>query len=188
MERVAAFIAAPLENARLRESDVRRAAAFRAISVLGEAVASDAHAMHVTELATELARDISLADIAITFVTDQEAADRVVVKFAPTQARHPPTGVVGEPRRVILEAEQAVRHGRMSWRQASDAITLSLHAAGWAILAMPLRVGVQDLGILALYQSARTRFSAAETAGVAAIANQVAVATRLSIVREEKTA
>jgi GAF domain-containing protein len=188
VEQVAAFVAAPLENARLREIEARHSAVQRALTVLGGAQTSSPPSMRTVELATELARDVTRADIAITFVTDQAASDRVFVRFAPTPVAPAANPVPPEVRGVIMDAELAVRHGRISWRQAADRIDVALPRAEWTVVSSPLRVGSDELGLLVCYRSQPARFAPEDATTTTAFANQAALSTHLAIVTEEHAA
>ena len=184
VERVAALIVGTFETARLLDSDRHYQQVSDGLAELASMVASDTSTAPTLDYATELARVAVGADIAIMLVTDPSGADRMYIKVAPTTDEHLRT-TVDTARQDVLGVEQEIRNGRTSWHAASGKITQALERLTAAVSTAPIRVGSYELGIMACYRIESARFSNQEDATVATIANQAAVALKMTLLSDE---
>ena len=185
VERVAALVAGTFETARLLETTRHLSRITDGTAELASMVASDAPIARTLEFATELARSSTQSDIAITLVTDPSGADRMHIKAVASPGDPAWRLRIDEVRQDLLTIDQDIRHGRTNWRDAGEQVTHALNGVAQAVTSAAVRVGSDELGVLACYRLKRTRFTTDDVATVAAIANHAAAALKLAVLSEE---
>lgn len=185
VERVAALVAGTFETARLLQTTRHLARLTDGTAELASMVASGAPIARTLEFATELARDTTHSDVAITLVTDPSGADRMHIKAVASPDDHTWRPLVEAVRHELLTIDQAIRHGRMNWRAASEQVTHAFNGTAQAVTTAAVRVGSDELGMLACYRLKPARFTTDDAATVAAIANHAAAALKLAVLAEE---
>ncbi len=184
VERVSALVAGTFETARLLETNRHQTQVADGLAELASMVASGTPAAPTLEFATELARVAARADIAISLVTDPSGADRMYLAV-PSPTEPHPRALAQTARTGLLDIEQEIRNGRLSWHAASEKVSRALDRIAGAVATAPVRVGSDDLGIVACYRIEASRFSTQETTTVATIANHAAMALKLALLSDE---
>lgn len=184
VERIAALVACTFETARLVEANRHQARVCDGFAELASMVASGTPTTPTLEFATELLRIAMRADIAVSLVTDPSGADRMYLKVVPStepQSR----ALVQRARGELLDIEQEIRNGRMSWHAASEKVSHALDRIAGAVSTAPVRVASDELGIMACYRIEAARFTTQDNALAATIANHVALALKLALLSDE---
>ncbi len=184
VERVSAIVAGTFETARLLETNRHHTQVSDGVAELSSMVASGAPTAPTLEFATELARVAVRADIAISLVTDPSGADRMYLAV-PSPTEPHPRALAQVARKGLLDIEQEIRNGRLSWHAASEKVSRALDRLVGAVVTAPVRVGSDDLGMVACYRFETSRFTNQETATVTTVANHAATALKLALLSDE---
>jgi GAF domain-containing protein len=188
VERVAALVARAFEAARQRESNLHHTMVADGLTELASMVASRTPTSPTLEYAVEFLADAVCADIVVALVTDPSGADRMHMKVLTGTDRAQVRPVVDAARQELLIIEKSVRNGITDWRACSQLVNRALDGAAGAVTTAPLRTGSDELGVMACYRVDPARFTTQESAVVAAVANQSAVAITLAMLTDELTA
>ncbi|MGB3484640.1 MAG: GAF domain-containing protein [Mycobacterium sp.] len=187
VERVASLVAGTFETARLVEATRRLTLVADGVAELAATVASGAPIARALDCATELARDTTHSDFAVCVVTDPSGADRMHIKAVAPSADRTSREVFESVRHNLLNIDQDIRHGRLSWRAAGEQVGQVLTGISHSVTVAAIRVGADELGILGCYRLRNAPFASGDVATVATIANHAAVALKLAVVSEELT-
>ncbi|CAN5126764.1 hypothetical protein BH11ACT7_BH11ACT7_29980 [soil metagenome] len=186
VERMAALVAGTFETARLVETNRSLTCLTGGTAELASMIASGTPIAQTLDFATELSRGSTQSDVAVALVTDPSGADRMHIKAAtpgdPVLRRR-----IDGVRHELLAIDQDIRHGRINWRAAGEQVTHALSGVAQAVTSAAVRVGSDELGMLACYRLKRSRFTTDDAATVAAIANHAAAALKLAVLSEELT-
>ncbi|GAS97483.1 putative GAF sensor protein [Mycolicibacterium canariasense] len=184
VERVSALVAGTFETALLLETHRHQTRVSDGLGELASMVASGTPTAPTLEFATELARIAVRADIAVSLVTDPSGADRMYLAVPSPNEPHP-RGLAQTARKILLDIEQDIRNGRLSWHGATEKVGRALDRIAGAVVTAPVRVGSDDLGMVACYRIEASRFTTQEAATVTTIANHAAMALKLALLSDE---
>ncbi|WNG88892.1 helix-turn-helix domain-containing protein [Mycobacterium sp. ITM-2016-00317] len=122
-------------------------------------------------------------DVAVMVGTDPSGADRMHMKVG--AAAGSGRSELEVLRHELLTIDKDVRHGVTDWRVASQLVNRALDGVAGAVTSAAVRVGAEEFGVLTCARLRPQRFTAGETALVAAVAHQGAVAIRLAVLTDE---
>jgi sugar diacid utilization regulator/putative methionine-R-sulfoxide reductase with GAF domain len=187
VERVASLVAGTFETEKLLEATRHHTRVADGVAELAAMVASGAPIAQTLDSATEMARDTTHSSFAITMVTDPSGADRMHIKALAPAADHAARALFDGVRHDLLNIDQDIRHGRLNWRAASEQVGQVFRGIAHSVTTATVRVGADELGILACYRLQPARFTTSDVATVATISHHAATALKLALLSEELT-
>lgn len=187
VERVASLVAGTFESAKLVEAARHLTRVAEGTAELAATVASGAPIAHTLDCAAELAMQTTNSDIAIILVTDPTGADRMHIKAVAPAGDATARSVLDGIRYELLNVDQSVRHGRLNWRAAADKVGHVVQGIAGSVTTAAVRVGADELGVLACYRLASARFTTGDVAAATTVANLAAAALKMATLSEELT-
>lgn len=183
VERMAALVAPVFDTARARQTGSRLFQVADGLTELASMVSSGTPTGPTLDHAVEFLTEAADADVAVMIVTDPSGADRVYLKVRSAADSGRPE--LDALRQELLTVDKDVRHGVTDWRTASQQVNRVFDGITGAVTSAAVRVGAEEFGVLTCCRIRPQRFCARETALVAAVAQQGAVAIRLAVLTDE---
>ena len=180
----ASLVAGAIENAQLYEETRRRVGALTTLTELSQAVAGVTTRESLYEAVTGGARELLAADACLVYRLDPDSDELVLARSDPDSAAAPSSRPGGTG--LVLDLMQRA-NGRGRGRRRKAARDLMPELDDDALLAVPLVIGEEHLGVLCCLANER-QFTAEDAELLRAVANQTGVGLKKVELIERLTA
>lgn len=187
VEWIAAQAATALDNALRHDSVVRKAQAVERMAEVSAMTTSGLATARMLDGVTELAREASGAEVAITVASDPAGGDRLMLRTVDTASSAERRERVHAIRRELTSIDAQIRHGGTTWPVAAEEISSRLRPWFGTVATVPLRVAGEALGVMCCYRTEGQRFTGEEHSLLATIASQAALALKGALLTTELT-